>query len=339
MIRIRLRDPDISSTRIAPSPLWETVGSLLLLGMGDVPWPYEEWARSARRCLPALDVSALAPVLGSQPCVPDSFIPTPDAEVSIEDELEHIVSASPAAIRREIEAEFPDGVPSELAAFVDDPGWAAERFASAVYEFWSEALASDWPAMQALLERDLLRRARQVARQGSEAVFADLHERIHWQRPTLEIRKHYEFDLSSDGRGIVLVPMVFSRAALLISLSKERGFAVSYPARGVASLWGASADVEDERLEVLLGSGRAAVLRRLVEPHTTLELAEGLRLAASTVSHHLSVLGDADLLVRRRIGRRVYYELNKTGQSLASLFGVAADAASSQEGFGVDRMR
>jgi DNA-binding transcriptional ArsR family regulator len=323
--------------RIAPSPLWETVGSLLLLREDDVPWPYEEWARSAREVLSIQDTSALAPLLGRRACLPDSLIPAPSAEASMEEELERILCASPAGIRREMAAEFPDGVPADLAPFVESPSVAVGRFATALYEFWEQAVAAEWPAMLALLERDILGRARAVAREGSEAVFSGLHERIQWRNPVLELDKRYEFNLAPDGHGLVLVPLVFARAALLCSLSEGRTFAVSYPARGVGSLWGTPAAEVDERLDVLLGSGRAAVLRHLVEPRTTIELAECLRMAASTVSHHLGVLDDAALLVRRRVGRRVYYELNETGQALASLFGVWADDAE-PERFASDRM-
>jgi DNA-binding transcriptional ArsR family regulator len=337
MIRVHLSDPEIASTRIAPSPLWETVGSLLLLRDEDVPWPYDDWARRARDVLPTQDIGGLAPVLGRHPCLPDSLIPAPHAEASIDEELERVVRAPAADVRREIEAEFPDGVPADLEPFIENSSRAVGRFASALYAFWEQALAPDWPAMSALLERDILGRARAVARGGTEVVFTGLHERIRWRSPVLEIEKRWELDLASNGRGLVLVPLVFARAALLVSLAEGRTFALSYPARGVGSLWGTPATPVDGRLGALLGSGRAAVLTHLVEPRTTIELAECLGMAASTISHHLGVLQDADLTARNRVGRRVYYELNETGRALASLFGVFTDSGELHT-FASDRM-
>ncbi|HKE81992.1 MAG TPA: winged helix-turn-helix domain-containing protein, partial [Solirubrobacteraceae bacterium] len=75
----------------------------------------------------------------------------------------------------------------------------------------------------------------------------------------------------------------------------------------------------DERLELLLGHGRAAVLRALSRPSTTTELAARLSYAPSTVSAHLDVLSRAGLLERHRVQRRVFYGLNETGTALVTL--------------------
>ncbi|MEV4875364.1 ArsR/SmtB family transcription factor [Streptomyces cyaneofuscatus] len=73
------------------------------------------------------------------------------------------------------------------------------------------------------------------------------------------------------------------------------------------------------RASTLLGRGRASVLRRLGGPLTTAGLADRLGLAPSTVSEHLSVLADAGVVTRHRVGRSVYYQLTDTGRSLLAL--------------------
>jgi len=40
------------------------------------------------------------------------------------------------------------------------------------------------------------------------------------------------------------------------------------------------------------------------------EIAEGFQMTAATVSHHLSVLKEANLVTDRRDGKHIYYELN-----------------------------
>jgi DNA-binding transcriptional ArsR family regulator len=40
------------------------------------------------------------------------------------------------------------------------------------------------------------------------------------------------------------------------------------------------------------------------------EIAEGFQMTAATVSHHLSVLKEAQLVTDRRDGKYIYYELN-----------------------------
>jgi DNA-binding transcriptional ArsR family regulator len=49
-------------------------------------------------------------------------------------------------------------------------------------------------------------------------------------------------------------------------------------------------------------------------------------MAASTVSHHLAVLRGAELVLRRRLGHRVFYELNDTGRALMALLGASRDS-------------
>ena len=75
----------------------------------------------------------------------------------------------------------------------------------------------------------------------------------------------------------------------------------------------------DGRLELLLGHGRATVLRALDRPATTTELARRLSYAPSTVSAHLDVLARAGLVDRHRVRRSVFYGLNETGPSLVAL--------------------
>ncbi|WP_326819103.1 ArsR/SmtB family transcription factor [Streptomyces sp. NBC_01762] len=65
--------------------------------------------------------------------------------------------------------------------------------------------------------------------------------------------------------------------------------------------------------------GRASVLRQLGGPLTTAGIADRLGLAPSTVSEHLSVLADADVVTRHRVGRSVYYQLTDTGRALLAL--------------------
>jgi DNA-binding transcriptional ArsR family regulator len=98
----------------------------------------------------------------------------------------------------------------------------------------------------------------------------------------------------------------------------QRSVAIGYQARGTAELWAPSEEVDD-RLNLLLGHGRATVLRALERPATTTELARRLSYAPSTVSAHLDVLARAGLVDRHRVRRSVFYGLNDTGSSLVAL--------------------
>jgi len=117
----------------------------------------------------------------------------------------------------------------------------------------------------------------------------------------------------------VLVPLVFAGSVLLANQKMGHAIGLGYQARGTAGLWEPEDGGEDERLEILLGHGRAAVLRALRHPATTTELAARLSYAPSTVSAHLDVLSRAGLVERHRVRRRVFYAVNDTGASLVTL--------------------
>ena len=74
-----------------------------------------------------------------------------------------------------------------------------------------------------------------------------------------------------------------------------------------------------DRLSLLIGRGRATVLRALTTPATTTGLATARGLAPSPVSQHLSALEAAGVVHRRRAGRRVLYVLEPSGTALVSL--------------------
>src|SRR5690606_30268172 len=78
---------------------------------------------------------------------------------------------------------------------------------------------------------------------------------------------------------------------------------------------------DTDRLVILVGRGRAGVLRALHRPATTAALATELGLAPSTVSEHLTSLTAAGVVHRRRLGRRVLYGLEPAGVALVTLLG------------------
>jgi DNA-binding transcriptional ArsR family regulator len=97
---------------------------------------------------------------------------------------------------------------------------------------------------------------------------------------------------------------------------------LAYGPRGVANLWTSSSPTPNgTALEAALGAGRASVLKGLLVPTTTTELARQLRLSPAAVSAHLSRLKAAELVETHRSGRKVYYRLSCTGESLLGIFG------------------
>jgi len=200
-----------------------------------------------------------------------------------------------------------------------------ERLAQLMSDYWAAAIAPYWPAMRSVLEEEILMRGRTLVTAGAATMLEDLGGRIRWDPPELSIPHHADFDWPTADGHLVIVAVLFARNTRVFS-ARDTMVAFSYQAQGAAVLSGQADDARrkgddarhQDKLTLLLGRGRAAVLRALQSPTTTTRLAGLLGLAPSTVSQHLSVLSSAGLVRRHRVGPRVIYELEKSGLVLLS---------------------
>jgi DNA-binding transcriptional ArsR family regulator len=323
VIRIELTDDDLERTRLALSPLWELVASLFVLHSTSPPPEYGEWIARTR---PAFEAAELGPLRGLLPIrdagpnyTPDFVAPIPTAPLTaVGDEIEAVRATEPDVVRSNLAADWGTEVPPPWDAFAARPVEMLDRLADDLHTYWQATLAEDWPRLRAVLEGEMLGRARALALLGPAAVLEELHPKVRWRRPVMELDKHKDVELHLEGRPLVLIPLVFTRSVLLGNA--ERGaVGIGYQARGTAQLWAPDEPGGTEPLEMLLGHGRAAVLRALAQPATTTELARRLGYAPSTVSAHLDILARAALVERHRVRRSVFYGLNDTGASLVAL--------------------
>ncbi|MGN9775240.1 ArsR family transcriptional regulator [Micromonospora sp. H33] len=337
MIRIELDEPTLARTRIATSPLWEVLTSLYLLhrSPGEPPWPYAGWARHARRVLAEVPAAAPARLLVTPGgTAPDFLTPIPPSPApTLAEELAVLRATPPELIADQIRSHHGNDAPPDwLRPFVTDRQAALDRLADGIQAYWDAAIAPWWPAMRAALDEEVLNRARALAADGPDALLAGLHERVRWERSVLTLVKPLEHSFRAVNQRLLLIPLIFSRGALSCSTDHPEIVAVSYQARGAALLaegGPTSAGAADtDRLAVLVGRGRAGVLRALTRPATTAGLAATLGLAPSTVSEHLAALLAAGVVHRRRVGRRVLYGLEPAGLALVTLLGADPATAS-----------
>jgi len=327
VIRIELNDGDLAHTRLALSPLWETVASICVLHKHEPELEYAEWIVRTRHALQGVDLGPVTDPFGGTKYVPDFLAPIPDEPTaSIDDELERVRATEFDVVRLDIADAYGDDPPPPWDAFLTRPHEMLDRLADGLYAYWEAALADDWPRLRSVLEGDVLSRARALAMSGPEAVLEELHPRVRWRSPVIELDK--PFDLHLEGRTLVLIPLVFAGGVLLANHKIGGAVGLGYQARGTAELSAPAPDADDPRLDLLLGSGRATVLRALEQPATTTALATRLSYAPSTVSAHLDVLARAGLIDRHRVRRSVFYGLNETGRSLVALLGDAPTALS-----------
>jgi DNA-binding transcriptional ArsR family regulator len=320
VIRIELTDDDLGRTRLALSPLWELVASLFWLHKDDPSPEYAPWVARARSALRGVDLGPLDLSIRLPQYVPDFAAPIPvDPLPTLDAEIETVRTSDPALVRADIVGYFGEDPPPPWDAFVGRPKEMADRLADAMHAYWDATLADEWPRVRAVVEGEMLGRARALALSGPTAVLEELHPNVRWRRPMIELYKEKDFDMHLEGRPLILIPLVFTRGVLMGVSEGQRAVALGYQARGTSALWAPSEGDEEDRLDLLLGHGRATVLRALDQPATTTELARRLSYAPSTVSAHLDVLARAGLVDRHRVRRSVFYGLNQTGSSLVAL--------------------
>ncbi|MFE0174475.1 ArsR/SmtB family transcription factor [Streptomyces sp. NPDC059002] len=304
MIKIDVDEETLHTVRLTFSPLWETFGSLGILARyrGEVPAPYTDWARAVRRTMPAGLARNLVGVLREAGVSRffQGFVPLPDPALdTFTAELDRL-------------RETKGGMPGR------------ENLHSLLMRYWDCAVAPYWSRIRASLEEEILLRGRTLAVEGPEAMLGELGGRVLWSRPRLTVPYHQDLDLEIKKSRLLLVPTVFSGGLRLLVEDRD-GVAMSYQARATGRLRvltaGADGHHAEDRLALLLGKGRAQVVRTLELPMTTTAVAETLGLAKSTVSQHLSVLTGSGIVWKQRIGGSVFYQLDQSGLALLRQIG------------------
>jgi DNA-binding transcriptional ArsR family regulator len=74
------------------------------------------------------------------------------------------------------------------------------------------------------------------------------------------------------------------------------------------------------RLDALVGEPRATLLQALDRPSTVGQLAARLGFVPSAITHHVSVLEPAGLVVRERRGQSVLVHRTQRGTELLALY-------------------
>jgi DNA-binding transcriptional ArsR family regulator len=336
-LRIAVSNADLAASRFAISPLWELTCALRRLsesGPGSarrrvIP-AIDPWLARARPRFEALrreaDLDVILALDGPNYSV-DFLSPVPDGvSRTIDDLLAQVRATPPGQAHREIAQvlrRYPardERVRRVLAG--DD---VAERAAGVLAVAWDELLRPEWPALRAVLERDVAFRAGQLAAKGWATALADLSPKLRWRDGLIECpRVSPDEDVTLGGRGLLFVPSVFIWPSVAFGLDPPWPPAITYPARGVAALWSPPGGRLDDALEPLgrlIGRSRAAVLAALGQPTSTSQLATVLGQSLGGLGDHLAVLRDAGLVTRARSGRSVLYRRTAAGDALVAAAG------------------
>jgi hypothetical protein len=324
VITLFLSLADALRYRFAVSPLGEAVvlsRAMALPGVFAQGTP-AAWLRrhdlARRRLEREHDLRALLVLLAAGHYCPDFLAPTNEAALGdIARELDELRATPEGRARAEIDQALSTAAPLERA--VERPlrsPDAASRLADLLALVWEALLAPSWPLIRDVLERDVLYRARSLARGGLTALFADLAPLITLAEPELRIHcGGVDATRVLDGRGLLLKPSAFIWPYAAASLDETRPAELTYPARGVASLFWRPKR-RDAPLAALIGATRAQVLTTLDEPMHTSGLARLFRRSPGNIADHLKALHDSGLIDRARLGRHVVYSRTRLGDAV-----------------------
>ena len=320
---IQYTSDDFLQTHFISRPM-NTVALSAVVGLNPQHNPtYEKWATYVNEALGATELPTLTALIVGTTCLPDFIKPFPlQGSTSIEAELETIASMSEAYIEAELEWLLVTAPPAaDLKPNLHRSRLLRDRVVDELEIYWQQVVKPQWAKIKALLETDLLYRSRQLATRGYADMFSDLSSQLVIEHNRLQITSvTWEIELDLDGVGLILEPNIFADRFRIQVSPQQKGVAFTYPARG-AALWSDSAPTSSSApLSLLVGDTRARLLSQLQKPITTLELAQRLNLTPGGVSRQLSQLSQVGLVAKQRLGKRVYYSLNRRGKELLKLF-------------------
>jgi DNA-binding transcriptional ArsR family regulator len=312
---------ELAATRFAISPLSETVSALQQLRARDTAnlrwlrWATDELARDP------LDLAYTWPlIVNDRLSWPEFLIPAPlTAGPSIEDDLTALRRTTAVQVRASLRRVFGPDLPDTAATLAARPADGLRVIAAELRAAHDRLVAPHWPRIRAVLDADVMHRARQLAAGGAQKLFADLHPNLRWcdGRLMLEGALWRADRLVNRGPGgLVLIPVALGPPHVMIKKSTSTQTTVRYPARGVAALWTAGTQAPSGSAVRLLGRARAELLEALRSPATTTDLARALGVTPSAVSQHLAVLRENGLVARERSGRVVLYLTTPLGAAL-----------------------
>src|SRR5690348_934654 len=323
-------------SRFALSPLWELTQALRQLARGPrqrdetVLRPWLLRARDRYRALARETDLGVIDALSPPGWGADFLAPVPASlHTMIGDLLDQVRSTPADQAQREVAVALgrqPRVDPRVERILTSDrlAGYIAEVLAAA----WQALLEPEWRTLRAILERDVIYRAGQLASRGWAAALTDLHADLSWRQGRIELSR-WSAGASADaraddgadlgGRGLLFIPSVFVWPRLALSLDPPWPPALIYPARGVSALWEQPGRTgPGTALHRLLGASRAAILLALEDPASTTQLAATLGQSLGGIGDHLAVLREAGLVARARSGRSVLYRRTPVGDALAA---------------------
>jgi DNA-binding MarR family transcriptional regulator len=316
---------DLVKLRFAHRPLLEIPLSYRVLINPQFQAPHRAWVEDARRALYGVDLPYISALITEDGYIPDFITPTPlTSGVNIDEDISALLDTPDDLIRRNIQELMANTGESETRLFfISYPHEALHHLVDEMRLYWQHTLAQSWSRMAGVIEGDILYRGKQLALDGPDSLFGDLHPTIAYRQNQIWLGEcchhaHCPSEVNLEGVGVQLVPTIFTGCGCVVHVTPKRRAMILYKARGAGLHYRDSRAAQP--LEQALGTARARVLQTLTTPATTGEVAHKTRSTAGTASQHLSRLTKAGLVEPHRSGIRVYSHLTERGRELIALF-------------------
>lgn len=197
-----------------------------------------------------------------------------------------------------------------------------QQVQATVFEFCQAAVLPHWLQLRGHMASVRDACGRIGIANGMHALLDNLHPRLNWKPPVLEVAGEPDRDIYLNGRGLVLCPSLFmaSRACMVLEDVLELDvpvlvFSVPLDAATETEFWGHRGGGE-QALSALVGHTRAAVLQTLSESCTTGELSQRLNISLAGASKHATVLRKAGLVTTARNRNTALHSLTPLGVAM-----------------------
>lgn len=319
-VRFALSPGDIQAVRFGISPGHELAHAVRVLRRPEQHPLQWGWLRAVRERLPRRSFDLLAAVIGDDGYMPDFLTAAPHWDMTPDAELAALRAAALEPMRVDFGKMVLRSTGSRQQALREmqqHPSRARRMIADAWEDVWETALAPVWPQIERLLRADIAVRSRTIATAGIARMADELHPQVTWGAGAVRVamRRHSEL-VDCHGSGLVLVPSVMASWGCMVLTEPPAQPTLFYPARGVTAGWAKDATEVTQALGALLGPARAGILLRAGVARTTSQVAGDAGIAASTASHHLTVLRDAGLMTSERDGARMLHLRTPLGEAM-----------------------
>ncbi|MCX4447672.1 ArsR/SmtB family transcription factor [Streptomyces sp. NPDC087866] len=315
---------DLAQVRFSVSPMWEVAPSFRLLRSDSTHPVHRTWVDQVRPRWAAggLDRGWLGELIPlTRGYIPDFLNPAPSGPAPAPEEEWEAIRATPGdRVRRDLDhlARHQGFLGPRLRALRDDPyGPLLAELTKELETYWERALAPYWARIRAVLDADILYRARLAAERGTGRLLDDLHTSLSWDDGALlMVHRKRPLTRTTAGTGLLLIPSAFAGPGLRTRTTPPDPPQLAYRARGVGLLWEPRPVTGAATLSAVLGRSRTLLLAELEIPAATTRLAQRTGLSPAAVSQNLTALRDAGLVSAHRSGRFVLYARTAAAETL-----------------------